>query len=466
MGEGDLSGGESSGTQLGLADGQQRIRLLSLLGYGFLESGQTSGQTARILVACGRALGLRDLSFNIFGRIVLLEASLPDRSVVTSSGAADSLDAIDCTKSRELNQVAEEITTQRWDASPEQERSTLDQMRERIGQLRRSVTPPWITILGMTVLAFCISVQLPISWQGRFATALTQLIVSLTATGLSRWPGLPKLFWAGLLSLVSGTVVTILVLIGLVVPADGTAAIAVTCLLILPLPQVIGSVADAIEGDLLSALGRLAAVVVAGAGIVIGQAITYYYGELFGMEHPDLSALAGLPTPPWYLILVFCALGAMANAFANGGRPRLLGPAAVIGAITGATNQLLSNTDWGLGMSPLWASSLSGVALGLLTIFFVLRTGYPQQVLALMGFTGALLPGMQIFQGIMNLMGEVDARINAVPSFLTAGSMCIGVGIGVSLGAYLANGALAVLKASQTQARQEREPPVELRRIL
>lgn len=453
MDEGDLRRGESSGAQLERADGLQRLRVLSQLGYGFLESGQTSGQTARILVACGRALGLRDLSFNIFGRMVLLEASLPDGTAVTSAGAADSLDAIDCTRSRELNQVAEEITTQRWDSAPDRERTTLERMRERIGERRRSVTPPWITILGMTVLAFCISVQLPISWQGRFATAFAQLIVSLVATGLGRVVDLPKLFAAGVLSLVSGTVVTILVLLNVLAPADGTAVIAVTCLLILPLPQVIGSVADAIEGDLLSALGRLAAVVVAAAGIVIGQAITFYHGELFGMEHPDLSALAGLTTPPWYLILVFCALGAMANAFANGGRPRLLGPAAAIGAITGATNQLLSNTDWGLGMSPLWASSLSGVALGLLTIFFVLRTGYPQQVLALMGFTGALLPGMQIFQGIMNLMGEADARINAVPSFLTAGSMCIGVGIGVSFGAYLANGALAVLKASQGQAR-------------
>lgn len=434
-----------------VADGQQRIQLLSELGYGFLESGQTGGQTTRILKSCADSLGLRDPSFNTFGRIVMLEATV-GRTAVSSTGAADSLDAIDCTKSRELNKVAEEVTTSSWtDAAAT--RTRVDELRMRVQRVRRTSAPPWTIVMGMTLLAFCISVQLPISWEGRFATAGTQLIVSLAAMSLGRWPQLPKLFSAAALSLVSGAIVTLIVLLGITAPADGTAAIAVTCLLILPLPQIIGSVADAIEGDLLSALGRAAAVAVAAAGILIGQAVTYVYGDLWGMAHPDLSALAGFSTPPWYLILVFCALGAVANAFANGGSWKLVGPAAIIGATTGAANQILGNSDWGLGLSPLWSNSLSGVVLGLITIFFVLHTGYPQQVLALMGFTGALLPGIQVFQGIMNLMGEPEARINSVPDFLTAISMCLGVGIGVAFGAYLANGALSVLKRPQTQAR-------------
>jgi len=128
---------------------------------------------------------------------------------------------------------------------------------------------------------------------------------------------------------------------------------------------------------------------------------------------------------------VFSALGAVANAFANGGRLPLVRPAALLGLVTGAVNQVLVLA---VGLPAVWASSLSAVVLGVLSAALVKRTGYPSQVLALMGITGALLPGIPVFFGILQAMGGG----NAAEHFGTAAVISLGIGTGVALGVHLA----------------------------
>ncbi|WP_285728193.1 threonine/serine exporter family protein [Psychromicrobium xiongbiense] len=419
--------GEPAGQQEALpaADVRARLEFLSTLGHGLLESGETTGQTERSLRNYGHKLGLQNLVLNSFGRMLLLEAATADGGTVSISGAARSLDAIDCTRSRELNRVAYQAVagehSQQTDTGNRLASATL-----AVQRLRDTVTPWWVVALGLVLLAFFISMQIGVSWQAWVSAALAQAVTS--AMGLAISPlKLPKVFAIALQASAAGAFATVLVQLGFVDPVGAAAAIAVNWLLLLPLPQLIGAVTDAIDADYLSSLTRIASVVVAAGGIGIGGALTFTLGQVLGMAHPKLDAL---PSLPWYLVLVFSALGAAANAFANGGRLSLVRPAIVLGLITAAVNQALLHL---VGLPPVWASSLSAIVLGLLSAVLVVRTGYPAQALALMGITGALLPGIPVFFGILQEMGGGSG----LEQFGTAAAVCIGIGAGVALGVHL-----------------------------
>lgn len=408
---------------------EQALKVLSELGCGYLESGLTPGQAKRSLERCGRALGLSDITITPFARVLLLETRAVNGSTDTITAAARSLDMIDCTRSKELGDVAAQLEQ----ASPRGSAdyaAHLDSALSRIRHLREMPTPWWVVAIGMTMLAFFISMQVGITWHAWVSAAIVQLVISLVGRALTVSPRpVPGVFAVALQASVGGSVATLLVQLGFVDPVGAAAAIAVSWLLLLPLPQVIGAVTDALEADYLSSLTRLAGVLVAALGIFIGGSFTFVLGELLHMDHPRLD---GLPSFPWYLVLVFSALGAISNAFANGGTVRLLLPAAFLGVSTGAVNQTLLNL---IGLPPLWANSLSAVALGVLTVLIAPVTGYPLQVLALMGITGALLPGIPVFYGILQEMSGASGLVY----FGAAGAICIGLGTGVALGSYLAS---------------------------
>ena len=422
------------------ADARARLDFLAELGYGFLESGQTGGQTERELRACGRSLGLSRMEFNSTGRLVLLEAALPDGGSVSLSGAARALDLIDCTRAKALSDLAAEVTREVAADGAERsaardprpsctaQRALLEAASAEVRRLRDTATPWWAVALGMTMLAFCISMQVGVTWRAWVSAAVVQLVSSMVGAGIARARP-PRLFAIAVQSSAAGAFATLLVQLGFVDPVGAAAAIAVNWLLLLPLPQMIGAVADAIEADFLSALTRVASVGMAALGIFIGGAVTFTLGELLGMEHPRLDSL---PSFPWYLVLVFSALGAVANAFANGGRLPLVLPAAALGLLTAAGSQALLHV---VGLPALWASSIAAVLLGVLSSAISTRTGYPQPVLALMGVTGALLPGIPVFFGILQEMGEGSG----LSYFGEAAAICLGIGTGVALGVYLAS---------------------------
>lgn len=417
------------------ADTRDRLDLLSDVGCGLLEAGETSGQTERTVRGLGAALGLHGLTVAALGRTLLVEADAGQEGRMSVTAAARSFDQIDCTRARELNRIIERTASA--DRGPV-DRATIAREAAQVQRVRNTATPWWVVCLGMTLLAFFISMQVGVTVQAWVSAALLQLVSTALGLAITRL-GPPRVFTIAVQSAGAGAVATLLVQLGFVDPVGAAAAIAVNWLLLLPLPQVIGAVADAIETDFLSAVARVAGVAVAALGIFIGAAFTFTLGEVLGMEHPSLDAL---PSLPWYLVLIFSALGALANAFANGGRLPLVAPAALLGLTTGAVNQLLIHV---VGLPALWASSFSAIVLGVLSAILAARTGYPQQVLALMGITGALLPGIPVFFGILRQMGGASGAEH----FGTAAAISVGIGTGVALGSYLARSVSAAGARSQ-----------------
>ncbi|MGO2634493.1 MAG: threonine/serine exporter family protein [Galactobacter sp.] len=454
---------QTSDLQLSASQVRRRLDLLSNLAYGFLESGETAADVAPVIRRTGRALGIRNLGFNSFGRILLVDTTRDDGTTISVSGAARSLALIDCTRARDLQQVAaadepdtaaarDTAAAPKTTAAPE---TTVDRAAtgrrvddalptalDRVMDLRRSQTPWWIVTLGTTLLAFCICLQVGVTWQAWASAAAVQLLSSLVGVLTGRW-AMPKLFAVALQGCFAGALATALVQIGFVDPVGAAAAIAVNWLILVQWPQVIGAVTDAINADYVSATTRVASVLVAVMGLVIAGAFTFWLGEVLHMEHPRIDEL---PSLPWFLVLVFSALGAIANALANGGRASLILPAAALGVITGAVNQLGLHV---LGLSTVWSSSMAGVVLGILAALWDRRTGFPQQVMALMGITGALMPGIAVFFGIIQTMGGGEGS----SSFIEAGITCVGISTGVALGAYLVAKVLR-LDTQQQQADQ------------
>jgi uncharacterized membrane protein YjjP (DUF1212 family) len=439
---------QTSAQSLSASQVRHRLDFLANLAYGFLESGETAADVDPVIRRTGRALGIHNLGFNSFGRILLIDTTRDDGSTVSISGAARSLDLIDCTRARDLQRVAEDLirdaegSRDGHDAEAETISSghgdsvrgdhgrrmddALPEALERVLELRRSQTPWWIATAGTTMLAFCICMQVGVEWQGWVSAALVQLLSSLIGVLAGRW-AMPRLFAVALQGCCVGALATLLVQLGFVDPVGAAAAIAVAWLILVPLPQVIGAVTDAIEADYVSATTRVASVLVAGVGLVVAGAFTFWLGEVLHMEHPRIDEL---PTLPWFLVLIFSALGAIANALANGGRASLVLPAAGLGIITGAVNQVGLHV---MGLPTVWSSSLAGVVLGVLAALWARRTGFPQQVLALMGITGALMPGIAVFYGIIQTMGSGQG----FSSFAEAGITCVGISTGVALGAYV-----------------------------
>lgn len=414
---------------------RDRLGFLADFGCGFLESGQPGWRVGEALTNCAEAQGIDGFRFNTVGKVVMVEAALPGDGTMTVTTAAKALDLIDCTRSWRLHQLAVDI------CSDDALARRIGTLRQRVEDLRAYNTPWWAVAGGTTMLAFIISMQLGLGWREWVGAAVVQLLTALFGQGIAR-VNLPELFSVVLRASAAGTLATLLVLAGVMDPVGAAAAIAVNWVLLIPLPQIIGAMTDVIDSDYLSAVSRAGTVAVTAFGISISAVYIFALGELLGMDHPLVRDVPGLP---WYLALVFSALGAIANAFANGGWLRLILPAATIGVVTGVVNQFLLNV---VGASTVWAAAGAATVLGGVAVVMAARTGYPHHVFALMGVTGALLPGIPVVSGLLREMGGESGSDH----FFSAVAVCVAIGTGVALGSFV----VEKLRHSHGEARHTR----------
>jgi uncharacterized membrane protein YjjB (DUF3815 family) len=194
-------------------------------------------------------------------------------------------------------------------------------------------------------------------------------------------------------------------------------------MLLVPLPLIVSAVVGAVNAKEVAATSRASPIVLTVGGLVLGGAIVVLAGRELTAPTGDVN----LPTLAIPLVLLFSALGAMANAIANLGARHLLPAAGVIGLLTAAGNLLLSR---GAGLPSGWATALTAVALGFGAAWWSRRTDHAAAVLALMGITGALLPGLTVYQGVvLEIFGRASAWY-----YVSAGLTCIGLGVGTTLG--------------------------------
>lgn len=200
-------------------------------------------------------------------------------------------------------------------------------------------------------------------------------------------------------------------------------------LLLVPLPLLILLVADLVTTNHLAAVARLSVLFLVLCGISVGAIAVLSMAGAITTETPSNVDLPTLAIP---LSLLFSILGAVANALANSGGRSLILPAAVIGLLTACCNQSLIHLA---GLPAAWSSTLSAVVLGVVAATWAKRSDYPAPVLALMGITGALLPGLTVLQGVASELYFGTG----LQFFGQAGMVAVGLGVGTTLGFQLAS---------------------------
>ena len=396
-------------------DGRRRLieqeEVVAQLLAGLLNAGLSTSDAIALGRAAAVKLGLDAVEFVDLGRSVLIQHGHPDGQVRTVSRPVG-LDSINCEQLRALTLVCKQISAGELD---------IQTAPNAIQRAMLITANKWWALIGLAILAFCIALQVGADWMTAFGASLVQVSVSLMG-----WIGgriaIPRLFVVALQCMVCAVVAAGLVVTGLVA-SPGAVAIAVAWMLLVPQPQVINMVIDAINTLQLAALARFASVAVAVGGILVGGAAVIHIGRQFVDAVPDPTLLS----QPLPLALFFSLIGAMANAVANGGRMSLMLPAGVVGLLTAICNQFLTR---GLEMHTAWTAGISAVLLGLVATFLARKLSYPASVLALMGMTAALLPGLTVYMGLATSL----TGISGMAEYLQAALVCVVLGVGVALG--------------------------------
>ena len=384
------------------------------LGLALLQAGHTTHAMAHSVRRVAAAWQLNDLVVLGNGRAVILEHILPSGAAMTRTGDIPSIDAFDCEQMRQLAHLVADI---------EAGRLRQDQAAAAIDQVLRTRRSAWWTVGGGTLLALCVSLQVDGALGSALGAALVYPLVALTGR-LTGAYHVSRIYAVALQCVVAALLAAALHGLGLLSVKQAAVCVAVNWMLLVPLPQVISMVVDTVNSDAHAALARAASLVLAVGGILLGGLIVLAVGRQLPVP---AAASVALPTLPLLATLVFSTLGAVGNAMANSGGRRLLLPAAVVGLLTAACNQFLLRE---LGVPGTWSAPLTAVALGFGAALGARRLDYPASALALMGLTGALLPGLVVYQGLMASLDMGSGRAY----FVQAGLTCLALGVGTALG--------------------------------
>lgn len=395
------------------------VDALARLAAGFVGSGFPSSEAFDISRRCARGLGIGDVIILDAGQVVTVQYVAADGASVDRTVVAVGFGGINCQAMKTLDQLAEATAHGRLDAAGLS--AGLDALEQE--------PPPNAAMLtaGMATLAFAIALQVGIGWLPALITAAIQAVVTVTATYCGRW-GVRRLFLCAGQAMLAGLLIGGAHLWGLMGAVDAAAALGVPWLLAIPLPILIGMVVDFVREIPAAAMARMFVVLVGGGGVAIGAVVVLT--AIHSLD-PAVGHDVGLPTLPIALGLLFSVIGALANALANGGAWDLLWPAAVAGLVTAVVCQSLIH---GAGWSGLWASTMASVVLGFLCALWERRSPYPTSVLALMGITGAIIPGLTVYAGIAKLVFGGSGTADFVSALLTG----VGIGVGVAFGVLLA----------------------------
>ncbi len=395
------------------------LRFLTRLGAAMLESGYATEAMELMVLPCAAVLGLDDARVVGIGRLVIVECADGNGRTASRFGEAASLDSFDCDRMRRLKDVARDVVVRRLDA---------DAACARLDSADAGPPPfPWWSVqAGGMLLAFCICVQIGGTPLAGVLATLSQLVVNLSARGFGA-ARVPKLFAVTVQAALAGFFGGAFHLLGWLTVAQAATVVATTWVLIAPLPQLISTAIDLISADSLTALARAVSAASIIAGIALGGVLILSLAWRFDL---GVAADPTLPVLPIWLGIVFAVLGAVGNALFNVGGPALLVPAAVAGLLTAAVNQTLIHAAHLPGA---WAGPLAAVVLGFVASSVSEALRLPMSALALVGITGALLPGLIVCQGLILAVYEVSG----VSYFVQAGAVCVGLGVGAALGVYL-----------------------------
>ena len=403
------------------AEARAGVDVLARLVATLISSGYSTDEAFVLGESAALGLDLGDAALIDLGTAVTVEYVDPAGSTIARTRTVDTLGSIDCQSMKELHLLVGSVAAGRLDARG---------LHDELDRLDRSPGPnPWVTTGGMALLAFAIALQVGIGWLPALVTAAVQIAVTQLGIHGGRL-GVRRLFLCAGQTVLAAVLMAIAYSVHLIAGLDAAAAVGVPWLLTVPLPSLITMAVDFVNERPLSAVARTGVVVLGGGGVVLGA--TAALTVLSSIHRPEDVAVA-LPDLPIALGLFFSVVGAIANALGNGGARDLLLPAAAIGLVTAGVNQTLVH----LAHFPaVWAVLVASAVLGYACTFWERRSPYPVGVLALMGITGAILPGLTVYEGIAKTVLGHSGTHDFLMALLTGVAIGVGVAFGIMLATF------------------------------
>ncbi|MFT4088628.1 MAG: threonine/serine exporter family protein [Gordonia sp. (in: high G+C Gram-positive bacteria)] len=398
---------------------RDRVEAVLSLIVALIDSGYPTVEAFALGTRAARGLGIGDALLIDGGNTIGVQWVTADGEVIARTALASGLGGLNCRNMRQLSALGKEAAAGRLD--PKSLISELADLAARPGPQW------WVTTAGMSLLAFAIGLQVGIGVVPSLTIAVVQAFVTPLGVIGGRY-AVQRVFLCGAQTIAAGLLMALAHLIGVVTWFQATTAIGVPWLLVVPLPILIGMVVDAVNEYPQAAVARLFVVALGGGGVALGVFAVMSLGTHLDGATPSSFDLPSLPIA---LGMFFSVVGAIANALANGGARHLLFPATVVALVTAGVNQFLLHV---VGFTPSWSIICASVVLGLVSAVWSTHSSYPITVLALLGITGAILPGLTVYVGIAKtVFGEAGAA-----DFGQAALTGVGIGVGVAFGALLA----------------------------
>lgn len=380
-----------------------------------LRAGRSTHQATAGAGLVARTWGPKHVQVVALGRAVLVEHPTETGVPTTVIGTVPSLDGFNCDHMKQLKDLEREVLHHGM---------TATEAEKQLQVIAHSRRPLWWTWGGGMLLSFCVAMQVAFEWSAAFGAALLWLVscsIGLVASHLR----LPRLF-----TMMLQTAVVVLIALPIsqtdaLSPRQAAIAVGTVAMLLVPLPQIISTIVDAIDGHAQGAVTRGVSLLTALTGIGIGVAIGMTVARLPLDSH---QVALDLPVLSVGGVLFFSVLGSLGNALSNAGGVDLLVPAAIIGLFTAGVHTVLLDVA---DMPALWAAGTSALLLGIVAALWAARSAYSSTALALIGVTGALLPGLTVYQG---MYAEVFEPARGLDFFLSAAGTVAALAIGTSLG--------------------------------
>lgn len=157
------------------------LDLLLHLAVSLQSTGQTASGTLRTVHACAANLGLDELLLVCGGRLVTVQHVDPSGRTFHRIGKVGAIGGIDCERLKKLESVSEKMARSSMD---------VETARQMIDDCMSPSIPPWWDLLGLSILAFCIALQVGTSFLAAFFSAVIFFVVALSGRAVANIPQL------------------------------------------------------------------------------------------------------------------------------------------------------------------------------------------------------------------------------------------------------------------------------------
>jgi len=412
------------------------------VGELMLRCGAGAPQVESSVVAVAAAAGLDHLEVDITLQSLLVQCATPSGTPLTMLRVVRS-STRDFARLSAVHEFVESLVAGEYDR---------EGAAERLREIRRAPRfwPRWVVRVAAGVVAGAVAVMLGAGPAAALVAAGSALLVERVGRTLGR-QGLPEFYQSAL----GGFVATVIAWGAFILGAHGWLPVSSSefafivaggIVVLLPGRTVASAFEDAISGYSVTGAGRLFAVFLVTAGIILGVAtglsVTRALSGVFDLDlvEPSIVATRALDAPVLVGVLGACVVG-MAGAVSLRSRRRLVLPAGLLAAVAVAVSLGVGRVD---GFGSLAASGLAALVLGCAGRLVALRLGAPAMVLVVPG-SYSLLPGLAIFRGLYQMVNGSGADAGTlslqggITTLLGAMAVLLAIAAGSVLGDFLAS---------------------------